>query len=80
MDRCWLQAAVGDVPHALSCAAGQHPLLLRAIARLVLAGPFCALLAVITYAIDVQRSIPVRSKALASARKSTRKTVPAIAW
>ena len=24
MDRCWLKGAVGDVPHALSCAAGYN--------------------------------------------------------
>ena len=35
MDRCWLQGALGDALHALSCAAGYNiRWLLRAIARL----------------------------------------------
>ena len=35
MDRCWLQGAVGDALHALSCAAGYNiRWLLRAIVRL----------------------------------------------
>jgi IS5 family transposase len=35
MDRCWLQGALGDAMHALSCAAGYNiRWLLRAIARL----------------------------------------------
>lgn len=34
MDRCWLQGALGDALHALSCAAGYNiRWLLRAIAR-----------------------------------------------
>ena len=34
MDRCWLQGAIGDALHALSCAAGYHIRgLLRAIAQ-----------------------------------------------
>jgi IS5 family transposase len=44
MDRCWLQGAVGDALHALSCAAGYNiRWLLRAIARLGVARIFCAL-------------------------------------
>ena len=44
MDRCWLQGALGDAPHALSCAAGYGiRWLLRAIARLGVASIFCAL-------------------------------------
>ena len=44
MDRCWLQGAVGDALHALSCAAGYNiRWLLRAITRLGLKGLFCAL-------------------------------------
>ena len=35
MDRCWLQGALGDALHALSCAAGYNiRWLMRAIARL----------------------------------------------
>ena len=35
MSRCWLQGAIGDALHALSCAAGYNiRWLLRAIARL----------------------------------------------
>ena len=48
MDRCWLQGAVGDALHALCCAAGYNTRwLLRAITRLGLQGPFCALSAVV---------------------------------
>ncbi len=43
MDRCWLQGAIGDALHALSCAAGYNiRWLLRAIARLGVAWIFCA--------------------------------------
>ena len=39
MDRCWLQGALGDALHAVSCAAGYNlRWLLRAIVRLGL-GP-----------------------------------------
>ena len=39
LDRCWLQGALGDALHALSCAAGYNlRWLLRAIVRLGL-GP-----------------------------------------
>jgi IS5 family transposase len=48
MDRCWLQGALGDALHALSCAAGYNiRWLLRAITRLGLAAAFYALLAVL---------------------------------
>ena len=41
MDRCWLQGAMGDALHALSCAAGYNiRWLLRAIVRLGLGGAF----------------------------------------
>ena len=44
MDRCWLQGAVGDALHALSCAAGYNiRWLLRAIVRLGVGGFFCVL-------------------------------------
>ena len=43
MDRCWLQGALGDALHAVSCAAGYNlRWLLRAIARLGLGPVFCA--------------------------------------
>ena len=46
MDRCWLQGAVGDALHALSCAAGYNiRWLLRAIARLDIRAVFLRLLA-----------------------------------
>ena len=48
MDRCWLQGAIGDALHALSCAAGYNiRWLLRAIVRLGLNGLFYALSAVL---------------------------------
>ena len=43
MNRCWLQGALGDALHALSCAVGYNiKWLLRAIARLGLGPVFCA--------------------------------------
>jgi IS5 family transposase len=45
MDRCWLQGALGDALHAISCAAGYNlRWLLRAIARLGLGSLFLRLL------------------------------------
>lgn len=45
MDRCWLQGALGDALHALSCAAGYNiRWLLRAIARMGLGPSSYALL------------------------------------
>ena len=45
MDRCWLQGALGDALHAISCAAGYNlRWLLRAIARLGLGPLFLCLL------------------------------------
>lgn len=42
MDRCWLQGALGDALHAISCAAGYNlRWLLRAIARLSIRALFC---------------------------------------
>jgi len=50
MDRCWLQGALGDALHALSCAAGYNiRWLLRAIARLQLRAAFYALIAVLAH-------------------------------
>jgi IS5 family transposase len=48
MDRCWLAGAAGDALHAVLCAAGYDMRwLMRAVARLGLAGFFalCALFA-----------------------------------
>lgn len=45
MDRCWLQGALGDALHAISCAAGYNlRWLLRAIARLGIGAVFLRLL------------------------------------
>ena len=45
MDRCWLQGALGDALHSISCAAGYNlRWLLRAIARLGLGPLFLRLL------------------------------------
>lgn len=45
MDRCWLQGALGDALHAISCAAGYNlRWLLRAVARLGLGQLFLRLL------------------------------------
>ena len=45
MDRCWLQGALGDALHAISCAAGYNlRWLLRAIARLGIGPAFLRLL------------------------------------
>ena len=45
LDRCWLQGALGDALHALSCAAGYNiKWLLRAIVRLGLGPVFLRLL------------------------------------
>ena len=51
MDCCWLQGALGDALHALSCAAGYNiRWLLRAIARLGLGAAFYALFAGLVHA------------------------------
>jgi transposase, IS5 family len=45
MDRCWLQGALGDALHSISCAAGYNlRWLLRAIARLGVGPAFLRLL------------------------------------
>lgn len=45
MDRCWLQGALGDALHSISCAAGYNlRWLLRAIARLGIVAAFLRLL------------------------------------
>ena len=70
MDRCWLQGAVGDALHALSCAAGYNiRWLLRAIARLGLGGLFCAFIAVVTYVLGRLQAMLIGTHALWSHRK-----------
>lgn len=55
MDRCWLQGALGDALHALSCAAGYNiRWLLRAIARL---GPKLAFLRLLFRALIARLSV-----------------------
>ena len=55
MDRCWLQGALGDALHALSCAAGYNiRWLLRAIARL---GPKLVFLRLLIAAASVTFSV-----------------------
>ncbi len=45
MDRCWLQGALGDALHSISCAAGYNlRWLMRAIARLEIGPAFLRLL------------------------------------
>jgi IS5 family transposase len=73
MDRCWLQGAVGDALHALSCAAGYNiRWLLRAIVRLGLGGLFYALSAVIAYAASLLRPLPAWPRAMGSMFKALR--------
>jgi IS5 family transposase len=62
MDRCWLQGAMGDALHALSCAAGYNiRWLLRAITRLGLGGLFCAFSAVVECLACLLQVIPRRT-------------------
>jgi transposase, IS5 family len=73
MDRCWLQGAVGDALHALSCAAGYNiRWLMRAIARLGLGGLFCALSALLLWALRMRMAMLLKPRALRSgARKQS---------
>ncbi len=58
MDRCWLQGALGDALHTLSCAAGYNiRWLLRAIARLGLRLVFLRLLRATTGAASGVKSL-----------------------
>ena len=60
MDRCWLQGAVGDALHALSCAAGYNiRWLMRAIARLGLRGHFCVLSVVVAYGLGMLMALRI---------------------
>ncbi len=77
MDRCWLQGAMGDALHALSCAAGYNiRWLLRVIVRLGLGGLFYALSAVVAYATALLRAMPQRLKAMESVRTPQRPPSP----
>ena len=56
MDRCWLQGALGDALHCISCAAGYNlRWLLRAIARLGIGAVFLRLLHAALSALQVTR-------------------------
>ena len=69
MDRCWLQGAVGDALHALSCAAGYNiRWLLRAIVRLGLKGLFYVLSAVLACLACLSQAIAEPTKPPASTR------------
>jgi len=69
MERCWLQSAMGDALHALSCAAGYNICwLLRSIVRLGLRGPFYALSAVIACLAYLLQVMPVQTKAVELAK------------
>jgi len=77
MDRCWLQGALGDALHALSCAVGYNiRWLLRAIARLGLQAAFCALSGVIVCLACLMRAMPAWPTALGSAVKTLRSAPP----
>lgn len=77
MDRCWLHGAVGDALHALSCAAGYNiRWLMRAIARLGLRGLFCALSAVVAYALLMLQAMLLGQRAHGSPVKQRRAALP----
>ena len=58
LDRCWLQGALGDALHAISCAAGYNlRWLLRAVARLNIGPAFLCLLQVVLSAATELRSL-----------------------
>ena len=67
MDRCWLQGALGDALHALSCAAGYNiRWLLRALARLGFKLVLLRLLiATVTATSSIKSSLASRPTALA---------------
>jgi IS5 family transposase len=68
MDRCWLQGALGDALHALSCAAGYNiRWLMRAIVRLAARRSSLAPIGLVLYArISVVRLAPALLGALGS--------------
>ena len=74
MDRCWLQGAMGDALHALSCAAGYNiRWLLRAIVRLGLKGLFYVLSAVLACLACLSQAMAAPINATASARSPQRR-------
>jgi IS5 family transposase len=85
MDRCWLQGALGDALHALSCAAGYNiRWLLRAIARL---GPKLVFLRLLMAAAPATYSVKssLTSWLIASAHRlvgmpASASSVPSGAW
>ena len=85
MGRCWLQGAVGDALHALSCAAGYNiRWLLRAIARL---GPKVAylrlLMAAVTVSADIKPTVASRLTKIARfaiGRLVPSTSGPSLAW
>ena len=68
LDRCWLQGALGDALHAISCAAGYNlRWLLRAIARLGIGPLFLCLLQMVLWLAPAPRtssSAPGRTLAM----------------
>jgi IS5 family transposase len=77
MDRCWLQGAMGDALHALSCAAGYNiRWLLRAIARLGLGGLLYAFLALFACLACLLHAMPAWTKGTDSARTTKRRPSP----
>ena len=77
MDRRWLQGAIGDALHALSCAAGYNiRWLLRAIARLGQGGLFYAFSAVAACLACLLQAMPARTKGMRSARTPQRPPSP----
>ena len=74
IDRCWLQGAMGDALHALSCAAGYNiRWLLRAIVRLGLGGVFYALPAVAACLAFLLHAVMARTEAMQSERTPQRR-------
>ena len=79
MDRCWLQGALGDALHALSCAAGYNiRWLLRAIARLGLGALFCALFAVAVCVASLMGTVLAAPKAIRTTVRHASLRSPAI--
>lgn len=73
MDRCWLQGALGDALHAISCAAGYNiRWLMRAIARLGLGGLFCALSAMLAYGLGMLMALQISPRTTESNRTPLR--------
>ena len=80
MDRCWLQGALGDALHALSCAAGYNiRWLLRAIVRLGLGALFCAMSVLVSYAAVALNVLVTGSSAAGSKSRPTRRAALAFA-